>query len=146
MALFSNNNNGNKVFTYTNINEVVHTSWTPVKMKVVDKETGDVHYEDEPMIPFMQFSRNAESVIDCEVIFGEHDSALVKFTTRYNGEFKYPIHRDCDYSIGDHIKKEDILVMRLVRGEAAKYTAETLTPKIFNEQVKLGNVCFKLMW
>lgn len=145
MALFSNNNNGNKTFAYTNINEVVHTSWTTVKKKVVD-EDGSVHFEDEDMIPFMQFSRNAESVIDCEVIFGEHDSALVKFTTFYGGEFKYPIHRDCDYSIGDHIKKEDIFVVRLVRGEAAKYTAETLTTKIFNEQNQLGNVCFKLMW
>ena len=145
MALFSNNSGNSKTAAYTNINEVVHTSWTTVKKKVVD-EDGSVHFEDEDMIPFMQFSRNAESVIDCEVIFGEHDSALVKFTTFYDGEFKYPIHRDCDYSIGDHIKKEDILVVRLVRGEAAKYTAETLTTKIFNEQVKLGNVCFKLMW
>lgn len=145
MALFSNNS-GNTMRTYTNINEVVHTSWTTVKEKKVDKETGNISFVDEPMIPFTEFSKNADSVIDCEVIFGDHDSALVKFTTFYGGEFKYPIHRDCDYSIGDHIKKEDILVVRLVRGEAAKYTAETLTAKIFNEQVQLGNVCFKLMW
>lgn len=145
MALFSKNSGNSKTTTYTNINEVVHTSWTTVKKKVVD-EDGSVHYEDEDMIPFTQFSKHAPDVTDCEVVFGNHDSALVKFTTFYNGEFSYAIHRDCDYSIGDHIKKEDIMVVRLVKGEAARYTTDTLTEKIFNEQVKLGNVCFKLMW
>lgn len=147
MGIFSNklSESNNSVKTYTNVNEVVKTDWTTVKVRTVD-EDGKPHFEDEPMIPFTQFSKNAADIIDCEVVAGDYDSYILKFTTFYGGSIKYAIHRDCNFSVGEHPKLEDILVVRLVKGEAARYTADALTPRIFDEQNKAGNVCFKVIW
>ena len=146
MGIFSNKiNESNNQVAYTNVNEVVKTDWTTVKVRSVN-EDGTPHFEDEPMVPFTQFSKHAKDIIDCEVIAGQYDCCLLKFKTFYGGSITYPIHRDCNYSIGDHPKLEDVLVVRLVKGEAARYTADALTPKIFNEQNKAGNVCFKVIW
>lgn len=145
MSIFSNKSAESNNGTFTNILEVIKTDWTTVKERKVG-EDGKPVFVDEPMIPFTKFSKHAADVVDCEVVFGEYDSALLKFTTFYGGVMKYAIHRDCDCSIGDHPNIEDIMVVRLVKGEAARYTADALTNKIFNEQNKAGNVCFKVIW
>lgn len=145
MSNFVNNNEGANNGFFTNVLEVIKTDWTTVKVRTT-AEDGTTKFIDEPMIPFTKFSKHAVDVIDCEVIFGDYDSALLKFTTFYGGVFKYAIHRDCDYCIGDHPKLDQIMVVRLVKGEAARYTADALTNKIFNEQNKAGNVCFKVIW
>ena len=146
MGILSNkiNENNNQV-AYTNVNEVIKTDWTTVKVRKMG-EDGKPYFEDEPMIPFTQFSKHAADIIDCEVIVGDYDSAILKFTTFYGGTIKYAIHRDCDYTLGEHPKLEDVMVVRLVKGEAARYTADALTTKIFNEQNRAGNVCFKVIW
>lgn len=140
-----NSNTENNGFTYTNINEVVKTDWTTVKIKNIDDD-GNTTYVDEPMVPFTKFSPNAKAIVDCEVIPGDFDSYVLKFTTFYGGFIKYAIHRDCNFSVGEHPKLEDVMVVRLVKGEAAQYTADALTTKIFNEQQSKGNVCFKVIW
>ena len=146
MGIFSNNNESvNNGGVFTNILEVIKTDWTTVKIRTKDDDD-NVKFVDEPMVPFTKFSKHAPDIVDCEVIFGDYDSALLKLTTFYGGTIKYAIHRDCDCSIGEHPKLEEIMVVRLVKGEAARYTADALTNKIFNEQNKLGNVCFKVIW
>lgn len=147
MGIFSNQikNNESANFVYTNINEVVKTDWTTVKIKTTDDD-GNPKFVDEPMVPFSKFSPNAKDVIDCEVVPGDYDSYILKLTTFYGGYMKYAIHRDCSFQLGEHPKVEDLMVVRLVKGEAAKYTADALTNKIFNEQQAKGNVCFKLLW
>lgn len=147
MGIFSNQikNNESANYSFTNVNEVVKTDWTTVKIRTTD-EDGNPKFVDEPMVPFTAFSKNAKDVIDCEVIVGDYDSYILKFTTFYGGSIKYAIHRDCDFQLGEHPKLEDIMVVRLVKGEAAKYTKDALTQKIFDEQNKAGNVCFKVIW
>lgn len=140
MGIFSNN-----IAAFTNVNEVVKTEWTTVKIRTTD-ENGNPKFVDEPAIPFKEFSKHAADIIDCEVIAGDYDSYILKFTTFYGGSIKYAIHRDCNYSLGDHPKLDDVMVVRLVKGEAARYTADALTTKIFNEQNRAGNVCFKVIW
>lgn len=141
MGILSNNSN----FVFTNINEVVKTDWTTLKSKTTDDD-GNPKYVDAPMIPFKKFSKHAADIIDAEVIVGDYDSYILKFTTFYGGTIKYAIHRDCDFSLGEHPKLDDIMVCILVKGEAAKYTAEALTQKMFDEQNKAGNICFKVIW
>lgn len=146
MGIFSNKiNENNNTVAYTNCNEVVKTDWTTVKVRTTD-ENGNPKFIDEPMVPFKDFSKHAADIIDCEVIVGDYDSYILKFTTFYGGSIKYAIHRDCDFNLGEHPKLEDILVVRLVKGEAARYTADALTTKIFDEQNRKGNVCFKVIW
>ncbi len=146
MGIFSSKlSENNNTVAYTNCNEVVKTDWTTVKVKTIN-EDGTPHFEDEPAIPFTQFSKHAPDIIDCEVVVGDYDSYILKFTTFYGGSIKYAIHRDCDFNVGEHPNLKDIMVVRLVKGEAARYTADALTTKIFNEQNKLGNVCFKVIW
>lgn len=143
MAQFTEN------FSYTNCNEVVKTDWTTVKVRIPIKgEDGETTYEfkDEPMVPFLKFSTHAKDVVSTEVIMGDYGSALVEFKTYYGGSFKYAIHRDCDCCLGDHPKLKDIMVVRLVKGEAARYTADQFSQRMLDEQNKLGNVCFKLIW
>lgn len=134
---------------FTNIMETVKTEWTTVKIrKTIENPDGTTSFkfEDEPMVPFTKFSPNAIDIIDCEVVRGDYDSALLKFTTFYGGTLKYAIHRDCSCLLGDHPKLEEVMVVRLVKGAAARYTADALTKKIFEEQTKAGNVCFKVIW
>lgn len=146
MGIFSNKlNENNNTVAYTNCNEVVKTDWTTVKIRTTD-ENGNPKFIDEPMVPFKEFSKHAADIIDCEVIVGEYDSYILKFTTFYGGSIKYAIHRDCDFQLGEHPKLDDIMVVRLVKGEAARYTADALTTKIFDQQNKAGNVCFKVIW
>lgn len=145
MGIFSNKLSENNNVAYTNCNEVVKTDWTTVKVRTTD-ENGNPKFSDEPMVPFKLFSKHAADIIDCEVIVGEYDSYILKFTTFYGGTIKYAIHRDCDFQLGEHPKLDDIMVVRLVKGEAARYTADALTTKIFDEQNRKGNVCFKVIW
>lgn len=135
--------------SYQNVDEVAKTDWTPVQMKIpfID-ENNQLKFKlmDEPMIPLLKFSKHAKNFVYTKVIPGDYEGALLECKTHHNITVNFPIHRDCDCSLGDSPAVKDILVVRLLKGEYVEYTTDTLTQAILDKAKKAGCACFKVIW